>query len=89
MSIATRTVEIQDPVGIHARPASAFAQEAAGSGCKVTITRESDKASADAASVLMIMSLGIAKGDTITISVDGEDAENKADKLVKTLLENE
>ncbi|MFT8357475.1 HPr family phosphocarrier protein [Bifidobacterium aquikefiri] len=88
MSTATRTVEITDPVGIHARPASAFSQAAASSACTVTIAKKPDNASVDATSVLMIMSLGIKKGDTIEITVKGEDAENTADQLVQTLLQN-
>ena len=46
MSTATRTITITDPVGIHARPASQFAQAAAASGAKVTITVDGDDAEA-------------------------------------------
>ncbi|MFT8705205.1 HPr family phosphocarrier protein [Bifidobacterium aquikefiricola] len=88
MPTATRTVEITDPVGIHARPASAFSQAATKSACTVTLAKQPDNAPVDASSVLMIMSLGIKKGDTVEITVNGEDAENKADKLVQILLQH-
>ena len=37
MATATRTATVNDPVGIHARPAAEFAQAATVSGCAVTI----------------------------------------------------
>lgn len=39
MATATRTATINDPVGIHARPAAEFAQAATASGCAVTIAK--------------------------------------------------
>ncbi len=39
MATATRSTVINDPVGIHARPAAQFAQAAGASGCTVTIAK--------------------------------------------------
>ncbi|GAA6123699.1 HPr family phosphocarrier protein [Bifidobacterium psychraerophilum] len=89
MATATRTVHIEDPVGIHARPASAFTQAVAASGCSVTISKQPGTPGVDAASVLMVMSLGVQQHDTIEIVVEGDDAEAVADGLVKTLLASE
>lgn len=88
MAIATRTVTIEDSVGIHARPASEFSQAAMSSNCIVTITKgEGTPVSAN--SILSIMGLGITKGDSITITVDGEDAENVANNLVDVVTKGE
>ena len=37
--MATRTTVINDPVGIHARPAAQFSQAVTASGCTVTIAK--------------------------------------------------
>ncbi|OKY90409.1 MAG: phosphotransferase [Bifidobacteriales bacterium 56_10] len=37
--MATRTTVINDPVGIHARPAAQFTQAVTASGCTVTIAK--------------------------------------------------
>ena len=67
MATATRTATVNDPVGIHARPAAEFAQAATASGCTVTIAKQ---------------------GDTIEITVDGDNAEAVADNLVATLIKD-
>ena len=61
--MATRNLVINDPVGIHARPAAMFAQAVTASGQTVTIAKEGGNA-VPAGSILPIMGLGIKKGDT-------------------------
>lgn len=85
MTTATRTTVINDPVGIHARPASQFAQAATASGCTVTVSKEPGKPGVNASSILSIMGLGIKQGDTIEIVVEGEHAQQVADTLVETI----
>lgn len=89
MAIATRTAVINDPVGIHARPAAQFAQAANASGCKVTISKTPGAAGVPASSILSIMGLGIKQGDTIEIVIDGDNAETVADELVASLIKAE
>ena len=75
--MATRTTVINDPVGIHARPAAQFSQAVTASGCTVTIAKEGGNP-VPAGSILSIMGLGIKQGDSVVIDVqgaDGEDAE--------------
>lgn len=43
----------------------------------------------EAGSILMVMSLGIAKGDQVTVTVDGDDAGSVADALVAKLTQAE
>ncbi|MCI1219485.1 MAG: HPr family phosphocarrier protein [Bifidobacterium sp.] len=89
MSTATRTITITDPVGIHARPASQFAQAASASGCTVTLSKDPSTAGVNASSILSIMGLGIKQGDEVTITVNGDDAEKVADSLAETISKAE
>ncbi|RSX53608.1 phosphotransferase [Bifidobacterium goeldii] len=83
--MVTRTTVINDPVGIHARPAAQFAAAVTASGCTVTIAKEGGNP-VPAGSILSIMGLGIKQGDSVVIDVEGADADAVADKLVATLL---
>ncbi|MDN6025478.1 HPr family phosphocarrier protein [Bifidobacterium mongoliense] len=85
MTTATRSITITDPVGIHARPASQLASTAAQSGCEVTIAKHAGEPGVNASSILSIMSLGINQGDTVQITVKGDDAEAVADHVVKAV----
>ncbi|WP_137652578.1 HPr family phosphocarrier protein [Bifidobacterium moukalabense] len=82
--MATRNLVINDPVGIHARPAAQFAQAVTASACNVTIAKEGGNA-VPAGSILSIMGLGIKQGDTVVINVEGDDADTCADKLIGIL----
>ena len=86
--MATRTTVINDPVGIHARPAAQFAQAVTASGCTVTIAKEGGNA-VPAGSILSIMGLGIKQGDTVVINVEGDNAEAVADNLANILVNAE
>ena len=77
--MATRNLVINDPVGIHARPAAMFAQAVTASGQTVTIAKEGGNA-VPAGSILSIMGLGIKQGDT---------AEAVADNLANILVNAE
>ena len=82
--MATRNLVINDPVGIHARPAAMFAQAVTASGQTVTIAKEGGNA-VPAGSILSIMGLGIKQGDT----VEGDNAEVVADNLANILVNAE
>ena len=82
--MATRNLVINDPVGIHARPAAQFAQAVTASNCNVTIAKEGGDA-VPAGSILSIMGMGIKQGDTVVINVEGTDADACAYKLIGIL----
>lgn len=88
MATISRTTTITDPVGIHARPASQFTQAVAASGCTVTIAK-GNGTPVSAGSILSVMGLGIQKGDDVTITIEGDNAEKIADELIETLTEAE
>lgn len=77
---------IQDPVGLHARPAGLLVKQAAGFQSKVTI--ESGGKSADARKLIMLMSLGIKQGMEVTCKVEGEDEDAALEALQKFFQEN-
>lgn len=87
MAIATRTVPIIDPAGIHARPAAEFAQAVTASGCTVTISKEAGTPGVNAGSILSIMGLGLKEGDTVEITVEGENAEDVVEELALILFD--
>jgi len=82
-----KTVTVASKVGLHARPASLFAQAAAKVGVPVTLTAASGK-SVNAASILGVLSLGIGHAEEVTLSAEGEGAEAAIEELA-TLLEKE
>lgn len=82
--MAERTVTVASSVGLHARPASLFAQAAAKAGVAVTITSPSGK-SVNAASILGVLSLGVGHGEQVTLAAEGDGAETALDSLVELL----
>ena len=81
--MAERTVTVASSVGLHARPASLFAQAAAKAGVPVQLT--SAGKSVNAASILGVLSLGIGHGEDVTLSAEGEGAEAALDSLAELL----
>jgi len=89
--MASRNVTIASSVGLHARPASMFVQAATATGLPVTIAKEG-QTPVDARSILAVMALGAKNGDVVTLSAEGEGAEDKLGELVALLerdLDNE
>jgi phosphocarrier protein len=62
---------ITDEVGLHARPAGMLVKKVNEYTSKVTLFR--GEKSADAGKLMAVMSLGIKKGDTVRVRVEGED----------------
>ena len=81
MGAAKQSVTIANKRGLHARASAKFVGTAAlMEGTKVTVSK--DGASAGGTSILGLMMLGAAKGDTIEIAVEGENAEARLEELV-------
>ena len=64
---------ITDPVGIHARPAGLLVKAA--KALDSTVTVEKDGRSAADTKLMALMGLGIKRGDTVTVSVEGGDEQ--------------
>ena len=63
---------IQDPLGIHARPAGMLAK-AAKEFASTTITVEKDGKTVKASQLMKLMSLGVKAGNTVTVRAEGDD----------------
>ena len=82
--MATRTVAVASRVGLHARPAALFTQAVTAAGIPVTIAT-AGKAPVNAASILMVMALGVPHGQEVTLTAEGEKADKVLDDLVGLL----
>jgi phosphocarrier protein len=79
-----RKVVVASRVGLHARPAAVFARAAAESGLPITLTAPNGS-SVNAASILAVLSLGVDHGHEVTLSAEGEGADDALDRLVAIL----
>ena len=77
---------ITDPVGIHARPAGMLVKEVKNYASSVTIVKGDKKA--DARKLMILMSLGVKFGETVTVEVEGADEETAAASLETFFKEN-
>lgn len=76
---------ILNPSGIHARPAAAFITEAKKYTSKITIINLKTQKSADAKSMLKVLTLGLVKGTQIQLSAQGEDEEDAVAALLRLI----
>ncbi|MFS0319380.1 dihydroxyacetone kinase phosphoryl donor subunit DhaM [Corynebacterium striatum] len=82
----SRSATVADAAGLHARPAAKLAEMAAEAAGDIVIAFDDDRADADSA--MMLMSLGAAQGDTVTVSgqsVDKEIIDKIADAIAEGL----
>ena len=80
----SRSATVADAAGLHARPAAKVAEMAAEASGDIVIAFEDDRADADSA--MMLMSLGAAQGDTVTVS--GQPADKEViDKIADAIAE--
>ena len=75
----TKEADINNQVGLHARPATFFIQKA--NEFKSSIWIEKDERRVNAKSLLGVLSLGIVKGTTVTLVADGADEQEAIDTL--------
>ena len=82
-----KTIEhvVENPLGIHARPAALIAQ--ACTAFKSTVTIETDEAKANANNVLQILALDAQKGTVLKITADGPDEDEALAKVEEVFNE--
>lgn len=81
-----KTILITHEVGLHARPASLFVQTASKFASEIKVSCE-DK-TANAKSILTVLTLGAHQGSEITITAEGPDAEEAVNALVDLVESN-
>ena len=80
------TYTVKDELGVHARPAGLLVKLA--KKYSSTVTREKNGKTCDMRKLMAVMGLGIKQGETITVTVEGEDETVAADEIATFLSEN-
>jgi dihydroxyacetone kinase phosphotransfer subunit len=73
------TVKILNPAGLHARPAATLATTAGSFDATITLTKNDKTVKAN--SLMSIMTLGAAQGDTVTVAASGVQAHEALEKI--------
>lgn len=85
-------VIVEAKVGLHARPASLFVQEAAKYTSDIHVycqdPETKEDRNANAKSILGILTLGVFQGTEITISAEGDDEEQAVAALAALVKDN-
>jgi phosphoenolpyruvate-protein phosphotransferase len=84
-AVFSQTLKLPNPNGLHARPAAVFAQAAKGFAAKIYLHKQ--QAQANAKSLVAIMALQTAFGDSVQLSAVGEDADAAIDTLTRLLVD--
>lgn len=80
----TRTVEIVNPLGLHARPAAELARLVSSSTVPVRVSVEG-KSPVDLRSVMSVVRLGTRAGDQVTLEASGDGAKAVLDQLAEAI----
>ena len=83
-----RDVEIANKYGLHARASTRLAQVAKQFDSMIKVSRAGDDEEVDAKSILGILTLGVARGQTLRVRVSGEDAEQALAAVVELVQQN-
>ena len=81
--LVQRRLPIRNTLGLHARPAMAFASAAAGFACTVQVRRTDSEERVDGKSVMQMLMLACTQDTEIEIVTDGADEQAAMDALVK------
>lgn len=79
MAVHQTSALVPEGVGLHARPAALFVQQAAGFSSTIRLT--CGERTADGKSILGVLQLGASAGSTVEIRAEGDDAEAAAKAL--------
>lgn len=84
MSSCSRTIEITNKRGLHARASAKFVNVASGLDARIEVEKDGNRVVGT--SIMGLMMLGAAMGDTITIHCEGEGC-NEAMAALASLVE--
>ena len=82
-----KKVRVENEHGLHARPAALFVQKAAGYPFAISVEK-GDK-SANAKSIISVMTLAVKQGDEVILKSEGENAQEALDALEQILVDGE
>lgn len=81
--MAERKAVVRDEVGLHARPASLFVKKAKEFDSNIRVRHKDSEANAK--SILEILKLDAGKDAEVTLSAEGDDADEALDALTELL----
>ncbi len=81
------TYAVNDPLGIHARPAGMLAKLAKGFADTTVVVVKGDK-EAKASQLMKLMSLAVKQGDTVTVKAEGANEDAAIAAIEKFFQEN-
>jgi phosphocarrier protein len=81
LSSVSKTIEISNKRGLHARASAKFVNVAAGLTAKVEVEKDGNRVVGT--SIMGLMMLGAAMGDSITITCEGDGAEEAMAQLAE------
>jgi len=79
LSVFSKTIEITNKRGLHARASAKFVNVAAGLAAKVEVEKDGNRVVGT--SIMGLMMLGAAMGDTITIHCEGDGCDQAIAEL--------
>ena len=82
----TEIVTVVNPTGLHARPAAKFVKKAMTFSSTIRVENTNNGASADAKSIIMLLTLALSQGTAMKITADGPD-ETEAVQTLAELVE--
>ena len=85
MTAVSRDVLVSNKRGLHARASAKFVNLASEIDAKIEVEKDGNRVCGT--SIMGLMMLGAAMGDTVTIHVEGEDAESVLERLVALVEE--
>jgi phosphocarrier protein HPr len=85
LTAASRQIEITNKRGLHARASAKFVNLASELGTPIEVEKDGNRVCGT--SIMGLMMLGAAMGDTIVIHVEGEGADEALAKLVALVEE--
>ena len=85
MSALRRDVQISNQRGLHARASAKFVNLASGLDAMIEVEKDGHRVCGT--SIMGLMMLGAARGDSITIHVSGTNAEDALEKLAALVEE--
>jgi phosphocarrier protein len=80
--MVSATATVQNEYGIHVRPSAVIAKEARDYPGQILVSVPAG-AQADARNLLGLIGLGLTKGQTLTITVSGDDEEKTVARFVE------
>lgn len=79
---------VKDELGIHARPAGILVKKLAGVKSSVKVEVKDKNKSADAKRLMAVMKMAVKQGDTVTVTIEGEDEDSACAEIEQFFKDN-